>query len=155
MKTVNLQYKPAKNIFFTMEFIIIYHAYHQFYLCLNSASFGTLFLFLLHCEIFCAILRLLAKKNYDSPIFLSFFSFLLENLGICHRSLFWNQNLFKLIKTRPYSFFSVSTWLTVRLFYRAYASMLLLFGTVLFEPHFRKFLLWRFMLRKDSLNPSR
>lgn len=41
MKTVNLQYKPAKNIFFTMEFIIIYHAYHQFYLCLNSASFGT------------------------------------------------------------------------------------------------------------------
>ena len=41
MKTVNLQYKPAKNIFFTMEFIIIYHVYYQFYLCLNSASFGT------------------------------------------------------------------------------------------------------------------
>lgn len=87
MKTGNLQYKPPKNIFFIMEFIIIYH-YHQFYLCLNSALFGTLFLFLLHCEIFCAILRLLTKKNYDSPVFLSFFSFLLENLGICHRPLF-------------------------------------------------------------------
>lgn len=92
--------------------------------------------------IFCAILRLLAKKNYDSLIFLSFFSFLLENLGInlSSSSFLKLKFFFKLIKTRPYSFFSVSIWLTVKLFYRAYASMLLLFGTV-FEPHLRKFLL--------------